>query len=125
MSLAARAFDIVKQSTADFRRRAEKAQQAYADLKAGSTRIREQVMQEAERLGLGAPEQQGPVIDVGDQTPSALARSLRAVGALVVVGLLTSGFVAFGAFFVQFLLALFIANRVLKIRIDLIVPQGR
>jgi len=58
-----------------------------------------------------------PVIDVGER-PSPLARAGRTAAAIVVVALALGALATFATFFVQLLVALVIATRVLGLRID-------
>lgn len=66
------------------------------------------------RAALGASE---PIIDVGER-PSPLARAGRTAAALIVVALALGALATFATFFVQLLVALVIATRVLGLRID-------
>ena len=111
-----------------FEARMEKIRDRVAGLRdmtnqarAGAQRVVDEVNREAARLGISPPEA-APVIDVGEKE-RPLVRMVRGAGFAVMAALLTSGLFCFVAFFLQFLFAIIIANRFLKIRIDLAVPS--
>ena len=116
------ARDLFKTRMATAQDRIDRLSRMMNQVQEGAQRVVHEVNREAERMGLGAPDQ-GPVIDIGKREPAGL-RLARGAGMLVVAALLLGGLLSFTAFFAQFLLAIVIAHRVLKIRIDLFVPQA-